>query len=71
MPRQKDAAMRTSETEREMAVRHVAEQEERIIRQEALIQRRREAGVTVDSSLELLAEMQDLLERMRAHVARL
>jgi hypothetical protein len=63
--------MRTGETERQMAVRHVAEQEERIIRQETLIQRRREAGAKIDSSLALLVEMKDLLERMRAHVARL
>jgi hypothetical protein len=59
------------ETKLKMAGRHVAEQEERIIRQEALIQRRREGGAKVDSSLALLAEMKDLLERMRAHMARI
>jgi hypothetical protein len=63
--------MNPRETERQMAVRHVAEQEERIIQQEALIQRRREGGAIVDSSLALLDEMKDLLERMRAHVAQL
>jgi hypothetical protein len=63
--------MRAGETELEMAVRHVAEQEQRIARQEALIERLREVGAPVDRSLKLLVEMKDLLETMRAHVARL
>jgi hypothetical protein len=64
-------AVRTGETELEMAVRHVAEQEQRIARQEALIERLREVGAPVDRSLKLLVEMKDLLETMRTHVARL
>jgi hypothetical protein len=63
--------VRTGETELEMAVRHVAEQEQRIARQEALIERLRKVGAPLDRSLELLASMQDFLETMRAHVARL
>lgn len=59
------------ETETEMAVRHVAEQEERIGRQEALIEHLREIGVPPEDALELLDVMQDLLETMRAHVRRL
>jgi hypothetical protein len=64
-------AVRTGETELEMAARHVAEQEQRIARQEVLIERLRRVGAPLDRSLGLLGEMKDLLERMRAHVARL
>jgi hypothetical protein len=64
-------AMTAAETELEMAVRHVAEQERRIARQEALIERLRKLGVSSDDALGLLASMQDLLETMRDHVARL
>jgi hypothetical protein len=64
-------AVRTGETELEMAVRHVAEQEQRIACQEALIARLREIVAPGDRSLKLLGEMKDLLETMRAHVARL
>ena len=63
--------MRTGETELEMAVRHVAEQEQRLARQEALLERLRGVGAPLDRSLKLLGEMKDLLGRMRAHVARL
>ena len=64
--------MRAGETELEMCVRHVAEQKNRIIRQEALIERLRESrSAMLDDALRLLASMQDLLETMRAHVARL
>jgi hypothetical protein len=59
------------ETELQMAVRHVAEQKKRIERQKALIERLRKVGVPSDAALELLTSMQDLLETMRAHVARL
>jgi len=65
-------AMRAGETELEMCVRHVAEQEIRIARQEALIERLRESrSAVLNDALRLLASMQDLLETMRAHVARL
>jgi hypothetical protein len=64
-------AMTADETELEMAVRHVAEQERRIARQEVLIERLRQARVPPDDALGLLATMHDLLEEMRDHVARL
>ena len=63
--------MRAGETELQMCVRHVAEQETRIARQEALIERLRKVGVPLDDALGLLASMQNMLETMRAHVARL
>ena len=63
--------MTAGETELEMAVRHVTEQVERIARQEVLIQRLRKAGVPLDDALGLLTSMQDFLETMRDHVARL
>jgi hypothetical protein len=63
--------MTADETELEMAVRHVAEQLERITRQEALIERLQKVGAPSDEALALLASMQDLLETMREHVARI
>jgi hypothetical protein len=52
--------------------RHVAEQETRIARQKVLIDRLRKVGSPLlAEALRLLASMQDLLETMRAHVARL
>jgi hypothetical protein len=63
--------MRTGETELEMTVRHVAEQEARIARQEALIERLRKVGAPLDAALGLRREMQDLLGTMRDHVARI
>jgi hypothetical protein len=64
--------MRAGETELQMCVRHVAEQETRIARQEVLIERLRESrSAILDDALRLLASMQDFLETMRAHAARL
>jgi hypothetical protein len=63
--------MRAGETEQQMALRHVAEQEKRIAQQKTLIERLRKVGVPSDDALELLAIMQDLLKTMRAHVERL
>jgi len=63
--------MTAGETELEMASRHVAEQEGRIIRQEALIERLRKFRVPVAAALRLLNEMRELLVEMRGHVARL
>ena len=64
--------MRAGETELQMCVRHVAEQENRIARQDILVERIRERrSPKLDDSLQLLAEMRDLLEVMRDHVARL
>jgi hypothetical protein len=47
--------MTAGETELEMAVRHVAEQENRIARQEVLIERLRKVGAPLDDALALLA----------------
>jgi hypothetical protein len=64
--------MRAGETELQMCVRHVAEQEIRIVRQAALIERLRQTrSGLLDDALRLLASMQDLLVTMRAHAARL
>jgi hypothetical protein len=64
--------MRAGETELQMSIRHVAEQEKRIARQEVLIESLRERRSPVlDDALRLLALMLDALETMRAHVARL
>jgi len=62
--------MTTVETELEMATRHVAEQEERIGRQEILIERFRNAEAPADDALKLLDTMRTLLETMHVHVAR-
>jgi hypothetical protein len=64
--------MRAGETEWQMCVRHVAEQENRIARQDILAERLRERrSAQLDDALQLLAEMHGLLDLMRAHVARL
>ena len=65
-------AMRAGETELQTCVRHVAEQEARIARQDVLVERLRESGSRLlDDALQLLAEMHGLLEKMHEHVARL
>jgi hypothetical protein len=65
-------AMRAGETELQMCVRHVAEQEGRIARQEILIERLRQSrSALFDDALRLLAEMHDLLDTMHEHAARL
>jgi hypothetical protein len=64
--------MRAGETELQMCVRHVAEQEARIARQEVLIGHLRESRSPIlNDALRLLDTMQDLLGDMRAHEARL
>ena len=63
--------MTARETELAMEVRHVAEQEERIARQEVLIERLRKIGAPTDYALGLLDDMYSLLETMRAHAKRL
>ncbi len=70
--------MRAGETELQMCVRHVAEQENRVARQDVLVERLRENGSRpkngsrlLDDALRLLAEMHHLLATMREHVARL
>jgi hypothetical protein len=64
--------MRAGETELQMCVRHVAEQEDRIARQDILVERLRERrSPKLDDSLRLLDEMRGLLGAMHDHVARL
>ena len=64
--------MRGGESELQMCVRHVAEQETRIAHQEALVDRLRESrSAILDDALRLLASMEDFLETMLAHAARL
>jgi hypothetical protein len=64
--------MRAGETALQMCIRHVAEQETRIARQEALIERLRDSrSGLLDDALQLLARMQDLLVTMHEHVARI
>ena len=64
--------MKAGETELQMCIRHVAEQEDRVARQDILVERLRERrSPKLDSSLQLLTEMRDLLAKMHEHVARL
>jgi hypothetical protein len=63
--------MAAGETELKMATRHVAMQEKIITGQEAHIEHLRKVGVPVDDALRWLGTMRDLLETMRAHVARI
>jgi hypothetical protein len=63
--------MTADETELEMEVRHVAEQEKRIARQKVLIEHLQKIGAPTDDAFGLLDSMQELLETMRAHLARL
>jgi hypothetical protein len=61
-----------AETVLQMCVRHVAEQEARIARQEILIERLRKIGSPLlDDAFRLPDVMQDLLKSMREHAARL
>ena len=63
--------MAAPETHLEMSVRHVAEQENRIVRQGVLIEHLQKVGVPIEDALELLCDMQIFLEDMRAHVRRI
>jgi hypothetical protein len=64
--------MRTGETAQEMCERHVTEQEHRILRQEALVERLRQIRAPLlDDALRLLDDMHEILAEMRAHAARL
>jgi hypothetical protein len=63
--------MRAGETELQMCVRHVTEQEDRIARQDILVERLRESrSALLDEALQRLTEMHDLLGKMHEHVAR-
>ena len=64
--------MRAGETELQMCIRHLAEQEARIARQQALIGRlRKSRSALLNDALRLMAEMHGFLDAMRDHVARL
>ena len=63
--------MPASETELEMAIRHVAGQEVRIARQEALIEHLREIGLPTDDAFFLLRDMRTILETMCDHARRI
>jgi hypothetical protein len=54
-----------------MEIRHIAEQEARIASQEALIERLRNVGAPTAEAFVFLGSMTELLESMRAHLARL
>jgi hypothetical protein len=55
--------MRAGETELQMCVRHVAEQEDRVARQDVRVEHLREGGShLLGEGLGLLAEMRDLLK---------
>ena len=60
------------ETELQMCIRHVAEQEARIGRQIALIGRlRKSRSALLNDALQLVDDMHGFLDLMRDHVARL
>jgi hypothetical protein len=59
------------ETAYEMEVRHIAEQEGRIARQLALIERLRSARLPIDNAVAFLDSLKHFLEMMHAHLARL
>jgi predicted transcriptional regulator len=63
--------MREAETALQMAERHVAEQEIRVLEQENLIVRLRSEGRPSDQAEGILFEMRNLLDDMRDHLERL
>jgi hypothetical protein len=64
--------MRAGETELQMCIRHVAEQDARIGRQIALIGRlRKSRSALLNDALQLLDDMHGFLDLMRDHIARL
>jgi hypothetical protein len=63
--------MTRGEAELEREVRHLAEHEKRVARQEALVARLQKVGLPTDDAVRLLGSMQDLLRTMRDHIAKL
>ena len=61
-----EKAMTTEETPLQMEIRHMAEQEARIVKQKALIERLRKTGAPLHDALEFLCSMRALLATMRA-----
>lgn len=58
------------ESRLQMAKRHVAEQEGRVARQEKLIERLSEQGLSTKQAEDLLEEMVTMLDDMRAELTR-
>jgi histidine ammonia-lyase len=56
-----------SETQLEMAIRHVADQEVRIAKQRALIARMEAHGLPIHQAQDLLGKMVAMLGEMREH----
>jgi hypothetical protein len=65
------ASVATGETELQMAARHVAEQEARIVRQELLMARLEASGLPLDGASSLLETMHCVLGSMRARLTRI
>jgi predicted transcriptional regulator len=63
--------MAEAETALQMAERHVAEQEIRVLEQENLIVRLRSEGRPRDQAEGMLVEMRNLLDDVRDHLERL
>jgi hypothetical protein len=63
--------LKVPETKLEMAIRHVAEQEARVAKQEVLIRRLEDAGASTDAAKELLGRMIELLGLFRRDLDRL
>jgi predicted transcriptional regulator len=63
--------MPEAETALQMAERHVAEQEVRVLEQENLIVRLRSEGRPSEQAEGILVEMRNLLDDMRDHLERL
>jgi hypothetical protein len=63
--------MTVGETELGMALRHLAEQEDRIARQERLVDRLRNVGAPLEAATDLLSLMEILLKDMEARVSRI
>jgi len=62
--------MKAGETELQMCLRHVAEQENRIAKQDILVERLRESrSPLLDVALHLQAQMYDRLKGMHEHAA--
>jgi hypothetical protein len=63
--------MIVGETKRKMLLRHMAVQEQLIARQDVIIERLRKIGAPLEDAIDLLAAMQEFLEDVRAHMARI
>jgi hypothetical protein len=69
-PLRREGQMTETETALQMAERHVAEQEIRVLEQENLIVRLRSEGRPSEQAEGMLVEMRHLLDDMRDHLER-